>query len=104
MKRTWYVVFAVPKTAKRRGRRVTETFENESQAREFARQKTAEGLLVNAGTLNPHLPKRAIASSDIRQWIEEVRKRPMSNSMRRARTTLPVVPANAGTHTHRGRS
>jgi hypothetical protein len=80
MKLTWYVVFAVPKTAKRRGRRVTETFENESQAREFARQKTAEGLLVNAGTINPYLPKRAIASTDIQQWIEEVRKRPTSNS------------------------
>ena len=80
MKLTWYVVFAVPKTATRRGRRVTEIFENESQAREFARQKTAEGLLVNAGTINPHLPKRAIASTDIQQWIEGVRKRPMSNS------------------------
>jgi hypothetical protein len=71
MKLTWYVVFEVPKTAKRRGRRVSETFENESQAREFAREKTAEGLLVNAGTINPHLPKRVIASTDIQQWIEE---------------------------------
>jgi hypothetical protein len=99
MKLTWYVVFEVPKTAKRRARRISETFENESQAREFARQKTSEGLLVNAGTINPHLPKRAIASSDIQQWIEEVRKRPMSKT---DTITLPVVPANAGTHTHRG--
>ena len=90
MKLTWYVVFAVPKTAKRRGRRVTETFENESQAREFARQKTAEGLLVNAGTINPHSPKRAIASTDIQQWIEEVRKRPMSNSMSSSVQTRPA--------------
>ena len=90
MKRTWYVVFAVPKTAKRRGRRVTETFENESQAREFARKKTAEGLLVNAGTINPHLPKRAIASSDIQQWIEEVRQRPMSNSTNSSALTRPA--------------
>ena len=90
MKLTWYVVFAVPKTAKRRGRRVTETFENESQAREFARKKTAEGLLVNAGTINPHLPKRAIASTDIQQWIEEVRKRPMSNSTSTSVQTRPA--------------
>jgi hypothetical protein len=90
MKLTWYVVFAVPKTAKRRGRRVTETFENESQAREFARQKTSEGLLVNAGTINPHLPKRAIASSDIQQWIEEVPKRPMSNSTNSSAQTRPA--------------
>jgi len=90
MKLTWYVVFAVPKTAKRRARRVTETFENESQAREFARQKTAEGLLVNAGTINPHLPKRAIASTDIQQWIKEVRKRPMSNSTSSSVQTRPA--------------
>jgi hypothetical protein len=90
MKLTWYVVFAVPKTAKRRGRRVTETFENESQAKEFARKKTAEGLLVNAGTINPHVPKRAIASTDIQQWIEEVRTRPMSNSTNSPVQTRPV--------------
>jgi hypothetical protein len=89
MKLTWYVVFTVPKTARRRGRRVTETFENESQAREFARQKTAEGLLVNAGTINPHLPKRVIASTDIQQWIEEVRTRPMSNSTNASAQTRP---------------
>jgi hypothetical protein len=90
MKRAWYVVFAVPKTAKRRGRRVTETFENESQAREFARKKTAEGLLVNAGTINPHLPKRAIASTNIQQWIEEVQTRPMSNSPNSSVQTRPA--------------
>jgi hypothetical protein len=70
---TWYVAYEMPKGVVRGGRRIaraTEMFEDESQAREFARQKTAEGLLVNAGTLNPHLPKRAIASSDIEQWIE----------------------------------
>jgi hydroxyethylthiazole kinase-like sugar kinase family protein len=48
-------------------------FEDESQAKEFARQKAAQGLLVNAGTLNPHLPKRAIAPGDIQRWIEEAR-------------------------------
>jgi hypothetical protein len=90
MKLTWYVVFAVPKTAKRRGRRVTETFETESQAREFARKKTAEGLLVNAGTINPHLPKRAIASTDIQQWIEDVRTRPMSNGANASVQTRPA--------------
>jgi hypothetical protein len=90
MKRTWYVVFEVPKTVKQRGRRVTETFENESQAREFARKKTAEGLLVNAGTINPHLPKRAIASSDIQRWIEGARKRPVSNSTNSSVQTRPA--------------
>jgi hypothetical protein len=90
MKATWYVVFEVPKTVKLRARRVTETFESESRAREFARQKTAEGLLVNAGTINPHLPKRAIASTDIQQWIEEVPKRPVSNSTNSSVQTRPA--------------
>jgi hypothetical protein len=90
MKPTWYVVFEVSKTATRRGRRVSETFENESQAREFARQKTAEGLLVNAGTLNPHLPKRAIASTNIQKWIDGARKRPMSNSANSSVQTRPA--------------
>jgi hypothetical protein len=82
MKLTWYVAYEVPKTVKRRGRRIpraTEMFEDEPHAKEFARQKTAEGLRVNAGTLNPHLPKRAIASSDIQRWIEGAR--PVSNNM-----------------------
>ena len=83
MKLTWYVAYEVPKGVKRRGRRIpraTEMFEDELQAKEFARQKTAEGLLVNAGTLNPHVPKRAIASTDIQRWIEGVR--PMSDNTR----------------------
>jgi hypothetical protein len=70
---TWYVAYEVPKGVKHGGRRIpraTEMFEDESRAKEFARQKAAEGLLVNAGTLNPHLPKRAIASGDIQRWIE----------------------------------
>jgi hypothetical protein len=91
MKLTWYVVFAVPKTARRRGRRVTETFENESQARQFARKKTAEGLLVNAGTINPHLPKRAIASTDIQRWIEGARERPTPKS---ASSSVQTGPAS----------
>jgi hypothetical protein len=31
----------------------------------------AEGLIINAGTINPHEPKRVIASSMIGQWIED---------------------------------
>jgi hypothetical protein len=63
MKPTWYVSFEVPKALKRPGRRTpraTETFESESEAKEFARSKYAAGLKINAGTINPHMPKRAI--------------------------------------------
>jgi hypothetical protein len=74
VKHTWYVAFEVPTSMSppgRRGPRATETFPNESEAREFARKKFAEGLNVNAGTINPHLPKRAIASTEIHRWLEE---------------------------------
>jgi hypothetical protein len=74
VRKTWYVSFEVPAAVNPSGRRVsraTETFQNEFEAREFARAKFAEGLNVNAGTINPHLPKRAIASSEIHRWLEE---------------------------------
>ena len=53
---TWYVSFEVPKALKRPGRRIpraTETFQSESEAKEFARVKYAAGLKINAGTINP---------------------------------------------------
>jgi hypothetical protein len=31
----------------------------------------AETQNVSAGTLNPHLPKRTIASAQLLQWLEE---------------------------------
>jgi hypothetical protein len=77
VKNGWYVTFEVPKTMKQRGRRVpraTKTFQNESEAKEFARTKYAAGLKINAGTINPHLPKRAIAWTEIHSWFEEPRE------------------------------
>jgi hypothetical protein len=70
---TWYVSFDLVQMLDPRGRRVpraTATFPNEAEAREFARAKIAEGLIVNAGTINPQEPKRTIASSRIDEWIE----------------------------------
>jgi hypothetical protein len=34
--------------------------------------KFAEGLNVSAGTINPHFPKRTIASTEIHRWLGEV--------------------------------
>lgn len=71
---TWYVAYEVPETQKSPGRRApraTKTFQSERAAKAFARMKFAEGLNVNAGTINPHLPKRAIASTEIRRWLQE---------------------------------
>jgi hypothetical protein len=73
---SWYVTFEVPKTMKQRGRRIpraTKRFQNESDAKEFARIKYAAGR-INAGTINPHLPKRVIAWTEIHRWFEEPRE------------------------------
>jgi hypothetical protein len=67
---TWYVSFDLP-WAKRRHPRATETFRNEREAKKFARAKLAEAKNVNAGTLNPYLPKRTIASAHMLEWLEE---------------------------------
>jgi hypothetical protein len=60
--------------ARRRSPRSTKTFETEAEAREFARGKYEDGLVVSAGTINPHLPRRAIPWSSIPDWLEPGRK------------------------------
>ena len=73
MNHTWYVTFEVPRTGtlvQRRNPRLTETFETEADARDFARTKFDGGLIVTAGTINPHLPRRAIPSEEIPAWLE----------------------------------
>jgi hypothetical protein len=73
-KSTWYVSFEfsgrIP-GQKRSQARVTETFQNERDAKAFARAKSAEGSNINAGTLNPHAPKRTITSIQILDWLNE---------------------------------
>ena len=49
-------------------------FESEADAKAFARTKFEEGLIVNAGTINPHSPRRAIASGSIPRWLEETQE------------------------------
>ena len=68
---TWYVSFDLPWARRGRHARATETFPNERKAKNFARAKLAEARNVSAGTLNPHLPKRTIASAHILEWLEE---------------------------------
>ena len=72
-KDTWYVSFAPKKPipGRRSFARATETFANESEAKRFAKAKLADTLKVSAGTLNPHVPKRTIASNQIMEWLEE---------------------------------
>jgi hypothetical protein len=67
---TWYVSFELPR-GKRSFARATETFPNEREARKFARAKLDDTPNVTAGTLNPHLPKRTIAATQILEWLEQ---------------------------------
>ena len=72
-KGTWYVSFE-PKErlpGQRALIRKTETFRNEQDAKAFARARPADGLNINAGTLNPHQPKRTISSKQLRDWLNE---------------------------------
>jgi hypothetical protein len=73
MNHTWYVTFEVTRDGtlvQRRNPRLTKTFETEAEARDFARTKFEDGLIVTAGTINPHLPRRAIPSGEISAWLE----------------------------------
>jgi hypothetical protein len=74
----WYVTFEVHKRGtlqERRSPRATRTFATERAAREFARTKFNEGLIVYAGTLNPHLPRRTIPSNDVPGWLDDPQHR-----------------------------
>ena len=68
---TWFVSFKLP-PGTRAPTRATETFPNEREAKKFARAKLAETLCVNAGTINPHLPKRTVASARMLEWLQEL--------------------------------
>jgi hypothetical protein len=68
---TWYVSFELRQREKREHARATETFPNEREAKKFARAKLAETQKVSAGTLNPHVPKRTIASAQMLDWLDE---------------------------------
>jgi hypothetical protein len=68
---TWYVSFDEPARRKRTRARAAQTFPNELEAKKFARAKLVDTPNVSAGTLNPHLPKRTIAATQMLEWLEE---------------------------------
>jgi len=72
-KAKWYVSFE--RKDRQPGRnhplREAETFRNEQDAKAFARARLADGSNINAGTLNPHSPKRTISSKQLRDWLNE---------------------------------
>ena len=77
MKHTWYVTFEVPTDGtvlRRRHPRLTKTFETEAAAKDFARTKFNEGLIVTAGTINPHLPRVSIHRRKFQRGLNHAAK------------------------------
>jgi hypothetical protein len=73
LKHIWYVSFEMPRAPtgeKRPYLRKTRTFQSEIEAKNFAREKLQDSPAVNAGTLNPFLPKQVITSAQIYEWLE----------------------------------
>jgi hypothetical protein len=70
----WYVSYRSNITPKRengerRCVRATRKFKAETEARKFAREVVENGWSAIAGTLNPHKPKKTVASTRILDWI-----------------------------------
>ena len=70
---TWFVTFEVPGSrAKRRSPRSTRGFSSEAQAKDFAREKFDQGLIVSAGTMVPHSPRKIIPPTGVPAWLDPV--------------------------------
>ena len=72
MQDTWYVSYQTPRRslAERPQARQSKRFKTEIEAKQFAREKLNEGLVVIAGTINPHSPKRLITPSNLEDWLD----------------------------------
>jgi hypothetical protein len=72
----WYVSYRSnisPRrgASERRCVRATRKFKVEADAKRFAREIIENGWSAIAGTLNPHTPKKTIASTQILDWISK---------------------------------
>jgi hypothetical protein len=70
----WYVSYRTNITPRRgegerRSGRATRKFKAEAEAKQFAQEMIKDGWSAIAGTLNPHTPKRTVASTQILDWI-----------------------------------
>jgi hypothetical protein len=72
----WYVSYTVK--SDRNGRRtacMSGTFDTEEHAKLFAREIAANSLRLTAGTINPHVPKKVIAATEVAAWVETARSK-----------------------------
>ena len=67
---TWYVSFETS-SPRRQFARLTETFANEREAKQFAKKKIGAAQNLTAGTINPHQPKRTVPSTQVPDWVDE---------------------------------
>jgi len=51
--------------------RETKFFATEAEAKVFARTKLDEGLVLFAGTINPHVPRQVIPATKLVAWLDE---------------------------------
>jgi hypothetical protein len=70
----WYVSYRsniAPRREdeERRFARATSKFKTEAEAKQFAKEIIEKGWSAIAGTLNPHTPKKTVASTRILDWI-----------------------------------
>jgi hypothetical protein len=78
----WYVSYTVKSDRnRRRTARMTRTFDTEEHAKLFAREIATNSQRLTAGTINPHLPKKVIAATDVAAWVETARSK-MSETKR----------------------
>jgi hypothetical protein len=75
IKNIWFVSFQNIRIEEHDHSRMTKTFANESDAKQFARSKNGMTDKIYAGTINPYQPKRTITSAQIIDWLKEVRDR-----------------------------
>jgi hypothetical protein len=66
MKKTWFVSYKTKDGSHHE--RMTHTFQTERDAKQFAMQMLIAEKYPIAGTLNPHQPKRIIASFRVATW------------------------------------
>jgi hypothetical protein len=66
--KTWFVSYRRSRSPGSGHARVTETFESEAEAKDFARRLSPQGN-INAGTINPHRPKKFFGSANINEWL-----------------------------------
>jgi hypothetical protein len=68
----WYVTFGPDKTSESAESmaRSTRTFRSEIDAKLFAMQILSKGWSANAGTLNPHQPKKVVGPAQIERWAD----------------------------------